>query len=424
MKTRLFLMAMASVALASCVSEDVSDVKQKDEKVKIAFETPVLYNNSESRAEVPGEIGHHEYDGIIYSYPREEKFQIYAVQYNNTATFTSWNADGVEKAEFNDKPVEWAGIGIDGWAPKDASNNYYYWPTNKKMAFAACSPADLDLDEYNETTKPEGVKREYSSTGLNITNFSIPVKNDGAYYDLLFSERTIDKTAADMSHNASYYSGIPIKFQHALASVRFSLMNKTLATVKLTKIELWGVNSKANFTEGITTENTEYKRATYNSTNNQYNDDGNVKPQWSGHDNSIAESAPYIGFVGDIDFPHPNANYVSTISSYENEKNTEDNECHQLLLLPQVLPDNATLRVHYIVGSQSHYKDVLLKNQLAYQDPNNTETSTSKSIDEWEIGKRYTYRLVYSDATQQQDMIYFAPSTDEWKDEDIIVVNL
>ena len=422
MKKRFLVMAMAGLALAGCVSEDVSDVKQKDEKkALIAFDTPVLYNNSESRAKVYGEIGSHTYDGstVTYSYPREEEFQIYAIEYGDGNSFTSWEVQDVTTtAGFNDTSIKWAGIGIDGWAPTDGLGNYYYWPSGKKMAFAACSPADLEFDET------DNVERTYGKTGLSITNFSIPVREDGDYYDLLFSTRVVDQTASNMSHSASYYSGIPIQFQHALSSIRFSLMNRTLATVRLTKIELWGVYSKANFTEGITKEDAAYVRATYNSDSNQYNNDGTVMPLWSEHASSIANSAPYIGFVGDIDFPYPNANYVSTISSYENENNSEGNECHQLLLLPQVLPDNATLRVHYIVGSQSHFKDVLLKNQLAYQDPNNTETSISESIDEWEIGKRYTYRLVYSDATQQQDMIYFAPSTDEWKDENIIVVNL
>ena len=50
MKKSLVLMAMAGVALASCVN-DVADVAQNQEqkKVKIAFDTPVLYNSTESR---------------------------------------------------------------------------------------------------------------------------------------------------------------------------------------------------------------------------------------------------------------------------------------------------------------------------------------------------------------------------------------
>ena len=43
MKKSLVLMAMAGVALASCVN-DVADVAQEQKKVKIAFDTPVLYN--------------------------------------------------------------------------------------------------------------------------------------------------------------------------------------------------------------------------------------------------------------------------------------------------------------------------------------------------------------------------------------------
>ena len=40
------------------------------------------------------------------------------------------------------------------------------------------------------------------------------------------------------------------------------------------------------------------------------------------------------------------------------------------------------------------------------------------------MGKRYTYRLYYSSETADRDKIYFAPSTDEWTDVDVIVINL
>ena len=92
--------------------------------------------------------------------------------------------------------------------------------------------------------------------------------------------------------------------------------------------------------------------------------------------------------------------------------------------MPQALTDGAMLRIHYTVGNQSTYKDIKLNAQQAFSTPDNPDSATKITIGKWAIGKRYTYRLVYSDATQQQDMIYFAPSTDGWTDENIIVVNL
>jgi hypothetical protein len=52
------------------------------------------------------------------------------------------------------------------------------------------------------------------------------------------------------------------------------------------------------------------------------------------------------------------------------------------------------------------------------------EDIATGTINEWEIGKRYTYRLYYSSATADRDKIYFSPSTDEWQDVDVIIVNL
>ena len=54
MKKRLLVMAMAGVALAGCVSDEVAEIAQKNERIKIVFESPVLYENAESRVVFPG----------------------------------------------------------------------------------------------------------------------------------------------------------------------------------------------------------------------------------------------------------------------------------------------------------------------------------------------------------------------------------
>ena len=229
MKKRFLVMAMASVALVSCVSEDVSDVKQKDEKVKIAFESPVLYNNVDSRAVVYGEIGTHTYGGINYSYPREENFIIYAVTHDSD--FAGWSAATL--ADFNTKSISYD-EDVDGWAPK-SGGKFYYWENGKKMSFAACSPADLQQDNWSGQDK-----RIYDAEGLTITDFEVPA-NAAEHFDLLFSTRVCNQTSANMNHSASYYSGIPIQFQHALSSIRFSIANTSTENVVLTGISLKNV---------------------------------------------------------------------------------------------------------------------------------------------------------------------------------------
>ena len=98
MKKRLMVMAMAGVALAGCVSNEVAEVAQKNEPVKIAFDGPVLYNNAESRANVMGEYdafnypagGGEKFPGI-YSYPRTEHFSVFSCLYSGD--FSGWDSD-------------------------------------------------------------------------------------------------------------------------------------------------------------------------------------------------------------------------------------------------------------------------------------------------------------------------------------------
>ena len=55
MKKHLFLVALAGVALAGCVKNEVESPVRKD--VKIGFATPVLNSNVDTKASVYGEIG-------------------------------------------------------------------------------------------------------------------------------------------------------------------------------------------------------------------------------------------------------------------------------------------------------------------------------------------------------------------------------
>ena len=105
------------------------------------------------------------------------------------------------------------------------------------MSFAASSPANLNVN---------GVNRTYGKNGVTISDFEVNA-DPANQYDLLFSAREINKTDEDMRHEASYYSGIPLKFYHALSSIRFSLSNTSSALVKLTGIKLVGVKYKGTF---------------------------------------------------------------------------------------------------------------------------------------------------------------------------------
>ena len=377
MKKNLLLVALAGVALASCVKNDV--VVPQEKSVKIGFATPVLNSNVNTRAEVYGEIGSHQYTGstTVYSYPREEQFRIFAVEHNEN--FTSWT--NATATAFNEQSISY-NSSLDAWAPRTTDGGYYYWPDGEKLSFAAMSPAELDVT---------GATVSYGATGLTVENFVV-ADNPDTQYDLLYSERALNKTAADVVNSgASYYSGIPIIFKHALSSIHFSLETDATETITLTKITLKQASNKGTFNENITNET--------NLTRD---------PQWT-----IATDAAkkdYVSFTGAVNFPL-NAQYVSALAAMDG---TDDGDVsYPLLLIPQTIGNDMIVEVKYKVGSEEKTRNVQL----------NKYPSTNPIV-KWNVGTKYTYRLVYSKAAQKQDIIYFSPSTEEWAEGGIIVVTL
>lgn len=389
MKKNLFFILMAGVALTGCVSNEVSSVSEDNAPKALTFSSPVMYSNSTSRAAYYGEIGLHVYGTSSYSYPRDENFVIYAIQH--TGDFAGWAAGTAH--EINNTAISYD-PSVDGWAPKTSEGKYYYWPEGK-MSFAASSPADLD----------NAAVRSYGATGLTIENFQV-ASDASKQYDLLFSTRTVNKTSAYMHHGDSKYSGLPIQFQHALSSVRFSIKNETEAEVVLTSIKVYGVKYKGDFAENIaenTEDYTQYVRGT------------NVNPAWAPTEDVVAKDDAYTAFEGKVTFPIEQQ-YVLNLSETDTDEPGEEDEVNTLLLLPQTLADEAVVEVHYTVDGNPHNKVAQL---------NLGETVTAGTpVTAWQMGFRYTYRLVYTSSTAARDKIYFAPSTDEWENEDVIIVEL
>ena len=391
MKKRVLFMALTGLALSSCVSDQMENGAGVAGPVKLTFDSPVLMNNSGTRANYYGEVGSHTYDGssTVYNYPKEEDFTIYAVQHDGD--FAGWSA--AQAHEINNTTVKYD-QSVDGWAPKNSEDNYYYWPSGK-MSFAATSPANLELS---------GVDRKYGANGLTITGFEVQSTAD-KHYDLLFSTRTINKTSADMLQGASYYSGIPIQFQHALSSVRFSIQNTTDADVVLKEIKVYGVKYKGDFAENLDENTSDYS---------QYVRGTNVNPAWDVKNDIIDEANGYVGFTGSVGFPI-SAQYVAALSAADTDAADENEESHQLLLMPQELTDDACVKVTYTVNGHQHSKVAKF---------NEWKDTSDNEVDEWQMGVRYTYRLVYSQGTADKDKIYFSPSTDQWVEHDIVVIEL
>lgn len=391
MKKSLFLVALAGLAMAGCVKNEVADsVKQS---TPIAFDSPVSYSNvnTGTKASVHGEINSFKYEGtdINYTYPRNESFKIFAVEH--TGNLVSWN--GSAPMEFNGTAIS-REPNLDAWAPKKADGGYYYWPDEKKLSFAAFSPAELEQSNDVELT--------YGSEGFVLKNFRVNT-NAAKQYDMLYSKRALNKVASDMRGGAEYYSGISIEFQHALSSIHFSVLKDPAVkeTVKLKKIELVNVVNKGTFTENVNSDET-----TYAST-----------PDWR---EDAATVSAFVSFTGDITF-RETAQYVSAIAAEENalleaQGQPKAHESHPLLLIPQTLLDDLKLKITYEVGEEVKTKTVQLN---LY--PEGTDVNP---ITEWEIGKRYTYRIVYGTASEFKDIIYFSPSTSEWIPVDVIPIVL
>ena len=426
MKKSLVLMAMVGVALAGCVADKEFEPSFQQEQAKITFGAPVMYdNNVGSRAVYHGEINSFVYGSAIRSYPRDEQFKIFAVKYSNDSeNFPGWNDEGVETALFN-KKIAFRDQSLDGWIPQkeegEGDDPYYYWPSDKKLAYAACSPADLEQgDGWNDETN-----RTYGAQGLTITNFKVPALAEN-HFDLLFSKRHVNMTKDMMYGTADKYSGSPIEFQHALSSIHFSLLNESESTdVILQKISLFGIYDTGTFNEDIKDETVTYERK-----------EGVVEPKWTNQSNKVLKASAYIAFdatAKDTDgkdkyngLPFPaNAQYISSLMAEEGNENAGVN--HVLLLLPQNLSEEAQLRIDYKVVNGTNtitaHKIVHLNNAPKWNS-DTKQSSTTDFITEWKLGTKYTYRLVYSSAAAKADKIYFAPSTDGWIDAGVAVIDL
>ena len=329
MKTRLFFMAFAGVALASCVNETVSDVEQKDEKALIAFDTPLLYNNSESRANVFGEYKGFTYDGNTFSYPKTEDFVVYSNVY--LGEFSGWDTSNNYWTTPNITVSHRENA--NGWR----AETLYYWPYGKKLTFAAYSPADLTpFKSYNEGTKtgtvedgynPSTLSIDYDADGLSITGFKVP--DDPTYqYELLYSERSYNNSA----NQSGEYNGAPISFRHALSSVHFALKKDVDIDVKLKKIEVLGAKAMGDFNEHVDETNP----IVYSSA-----------PAWTNQ----SDPTDYVAYdsktTTGIEFPQLTAEHVVGLSN-----TVADDEAHSLLLLPQMLQGhNVKLKVTYLCNS-------------------------------------------------------------------------
>lgn len=409
MKKRLFLMAMAGVALAGCVNDEVADVVKEQEKVKIAFDSPVIYANSDSRANYYGEIGNpNNTTNNAHIYPTNEMFVVFGVRH--AGDFTGWNGaksifmgtattdDTTDGNTLSAGETVSYNSTLKGWeTTKD-----YFWPGGgDKLTFAAYSPADLKAYDAAgsvtvETEAPTPTIT-YGSTGLYIQNFKVP-NNIAAHFDLMFSKRAYNQT---INGTNGTYNGVPLVFQHALSSIKFELQTTSTREITLKRLEIRNVRSQGDFKESI--HNTDNDIEKYQAT-----------PRWENYSKAqdfvVNAGNENVTFKGDN---HANFHRDILMLPQGLDTYTLNNESKTPQLYVEFTIENNTI---------SETRTIDLYN-LPYQEVDSSSgtavAADPETIEAWEMGVRYVYLLHYGD-----DKILFAPSAENWKEVKYIYVDL
>lgn len=371
---------VAAAAVLSCVKIEQEDIPA----LRISFDDPVVGSLTKADANHTGEI-----EG---KYPVAEHFSVFAR--HHTGDYQAWDTPGnvnymtdVETGYFDE---------VQGWDP-DACGDPYFWPNGGKLTFAGYSPAAARSDASDLT---------YGTEGLVITDFTVDCKNtlaaqpDVTYYDLMYSERTYNKTA---STGGISYKGVNLKFHHALSSVAFKVKLKeeinsvaddgqTLNSIILNRISIRQAYKTATFKENIT-DGPSYQAA----------------PRWTGHKDEMDLETEYYSTYEDM----TNGFHVEEVSNA-----VEPAGSNHVLLIPQPFDhgDNEVIiRVNYTVTVNNkttrQIVDVPLMTSnegLPFKDQD------GNSIEAWQIGKRYVYTLEFG-----LYKIYFAPSVEVWNDVEV-----
>lgn len=368
MKKIYILAAIALVAGVSCTKQVPADNNSPD--VPLAFTAITTPNTKTVYGEIPAE-------------------------YNTSESFVAF-AGWTESAYTSGTPTEFfpaAGItcvydsGLNAWKPTTT----YYWPKTGMLTFEAYSPAEASSFASHSWT--EGIKFE---------NFAV-ASTIATQYDLLFSDREFDKkrsdyTETDTTHNNAYddetdgtypYNGVNLMFNHALSSIRFLVKTKAdysaNAQITLTGLTINKAFSVGDFTEGITTP---APAASFART-----------PAWSGQETEVdytivTSGTQAVVYNGGTALPLTND--------------------PDIILLPQALAhgtgfNDVTVTVNYTVkqngGSALPQTATITLKDLT------TGTGTPAAVDEWELGKRYTYTIVFG-----LEEIYFDPAVTVWTD--------
>ena len=265
--------------------------------------------------------------------------------------------------------------GNNVWKDQTAS---HYWPKEGNLTFFAYSLNSSSLTDKSGTDTYFTCLNHESQYGI----FGSLNLNTNPNTDFLVADIASDKTANEKVYN---FNGVPTLFKHKLSRVKFAVRKKSDypgATITLNSITF------KNLVYGMTYTQYQNDEAKGIIPDYMYPGTARSDQEYTKTDFEVSSSTAFA--------PVPDANEVRYIYIPQNFKDITDAD------------KIATIEVKYTVT---------LKKGISETDKGISETYTKtlnvKDIfDSWEIGKRYTFNLIFS-----LDEINWAPGVDDWEDE-------
>ena len=368
MKKTVFIAALAVVAMASCTKNELK-VPSTGTDAVISFQ-PVVANATKadyitnSSIAPTGDPKSSTFQFAVFAWYPPGGGEMTASTENGTRYMDNVQVTYKTFDDTND-----AGSGT--WAP--ATN--YYWPKNGKLSFDAYAPASA----HDGT--PSAGKGKFTSDikkGLQIANYTVAALAN--QYDLLYSTRAVNKNTSNGGNTGNVtYDGVDIAFKHALAAIEVkakTAANYGADVIQLTGVTIQNAYTKGNFSQGMSSPIAE------------------GTPAWTGHINEDN----YVLFSG-----------TQSLTTSEVTSPTIKNA----IVLPQSFthsPNEVSIKVDYQIKHGTSYLPQTQTFKLSTTS-GSVAGGPSTSLSAWEMGKKYTYTLVFT-----LEDIHFAPSVEAWTD--------
>ena len=252
---------------------------------------------------------------------------------------------------------------------KDQTTSYY-WPKEGKLTFFAYSLNSSSLTDKSGTDTHFTCINHESQYGI----FGSLNLDTHPNTDFLVADIASDKTANEKVYN---FNGVPTLFKHKLSRVKFAVRKKSDypgATITLNSITFKNLVNGMTYTQ-VMKDNAKGIILDY-----MFPGTARSEQEYTKTDFEVSSTS----FV-----PVPASNEVRYIYIPQDFKDVTD------------VNKIATIEVKYTVTSQNGFQEA------------RTKTLNVKDIfDSWEIGKRYTFNLIFS-----LDEINYAPAVGDWEDE-------